>query len=105
MLNSHAPEYSNWEHMNQRCNNKHHKHFKYYGGRGIKICARWKSFVNFLTDMGPKPTSLHTLDRFPDPAGDYKPSNCRWATRKEQAQNKNPRSVEARRKQTEAART
>lgn len=104
MLISETSEYSSWEHMNQRCRNRHHKHFRLYGGAGIKICSRWRSFKNFLADMGLKPTPKHTLDRFPNPAGDYKPGNCRWATRKEQGQNKNPRNIEARRQQTANAR-
>jgi hypothetical protein len=104
MLISETSEYSSWEHMNQRCRNRNHQNFHLYGGRGIKICDRWRSFKNFLADMGLKPTPKHTLDRFPNPAGNYQPSNCRWATMKEQGQNKNPRSVEARRQQTANAR-
>jgi hypothetical protein len=79
-------EYSSWEHMRARCRNPKHKHYSYYGGRGIKVCERWDSFINFLADMGSKPTKAHSLDR-KDPNGNYEPSNCRWATRKEQALN------------------
>ena len=96
--------YSSWEHMKQRCLNKNHKHYAYYGGRGVSICDRWlHSFENFLADMGPKPSAKHTLDRWPDPYGNYEVKNCRWATRKEQSRNLRPRSNEARRKQTEKA--
>ena len=78
--------YSSWLHMKQRCLNKNHKHWDYYGGRGIKICDRWiNSFESFLKDMG-EANGL-TLDRI-DSDGDYKSSNCRWTTRKEQANNR-----------------
>ena|SRR5271156_1516101 len=83
-----SSEYSSWQAMKSRCLDSNHKHFRYYGGKGVTICERWKnSFPNFLADMGRKPTSLHTIDRFPDPYGNYEPSNCRWATRKQQAAN------------------
>lgn len=78
--------------MKARCKFENtHVHYKYYGGRNVKVCKRWlHSYENFLADVGRKPTPLHTLDRYPDPAGDYKPSNVRWATRKQQSNNLNP---------------
>ncbi len=78
--------YRSWQDMKTRCQNPNHPQFKNWGGRGIKICDRWMDFVNFLADMGEKPEGL-TLDRINND-GNYEPSNCRWATPKEQAQNR-----------------
>jgi len=77
--------YMVWCDIKKRCNNKNNKDYKYYGGRGIKVCKRWSKFENFLRDMGEVPSGL-TLDRINNDLGYFK-KNCRWATRKEQANN------------------
>ncbi len=86
--------YHTWQSMHNRCHNEKFFLYKNYGGRGISVCERWKSFENFLEDMGERPPDT-SIDRFPDQDGNYEKSNCRWATRIQQARNqKNNRIIE-----------
>lgn len=82
-----TPEYRSWRKMRRRCMDPKVVGYKNYGGRGIQICERWNDFSAFLTDMGPKPTPTHSIDRINN-NGDYEPANCRWATRSQQRRNK-----------------
>lgn len=83
---THPSEYRAWSCMRTRCSNPKFVDWDIYGGRGIRVCARWSSFANFFEDMGVKPSPKHSLDR-KDSNGNYEPDNCRWATPKEQANN------------------
>lgn len=75
-----------WVSMVQRCTNPKAQTWRYYGGRGIKVCKKWMKFENFYKDMGEPPTKNHSLDRI-DNSKNYCKSNCRWATKKEQQNN------------------
>ena len=81
------PEYGPYSSMMTRCYNAKYKLFHRYGGRGIEVCERWRnSFLDFLADMGPKPTPEHSLER-KDNDGNYEPGNCVWIPMVEQSRN------------------
>ena len=82
-----SPEYRSWESMKTRCYNVNTTQYCDWGGRGIEVCERWlNSFKNFYQDMGDRPQGKYSLDRI-NVNGNYEPTNCRWASRTEQARN------------------
>lgn len=91
----HNGVYRIWVMMRRRCNNSTHVSYKYYGGIGIKVCPQWDNdvdgFENFLKHIGPRPSDGHSIDRYPNNAGNYEPGNVRWATDEQQANNKRPK--------------
>ncbi len=93
----HTFEYAILKAAIQRCENSKSCSYKNYGGRGISVCDRWKhgedgktGFECFIQDIGPRPNSRLSLDRI-DNEGNYEPGNCRWATTKQQMNNRRPR--------------
>ncbi len=89
-----TPTYVSWMGMIQRCTNTKNPKYPEYGGRGIKVCERWRTFENFLADMGERPEGT-TIDRYPNNDGNYESGNCRWATPSQQAANRRPRRKRA----------
>jgi len=92
--NKFSGEYHSWSSMLTRCLNSRSNAYKYYGGRGITVCERWRVFENFLADMGPRPSGF-SLDRI-NVNENYEPSNCRWATASMQSKNRRTKGAERR---------
>lgn len=83
-------EYRAWLNMWNRCTNAQRDDYRYYGGRGITVCERWKEYPAFIADVGRSPGRGYSLDRYPDKNGPYAPDNCRWATWQQQRANQRP---------------
>jgi hypothetical protein len=89
MKNAKHPLRGIWAGIIQRCENQNNPAYHRYGGAGISICRRWReSFNAFVMDIGERPTLGHSLDRFPNPSGNYEPGNVRWATQVQQCRNR-----------------
>lgn len=84
---SRTREHRIWLGIIRRCTDERRPEYPSYGGRGITVCERWQSFENFIADMGKAPSNRHSIDRIDNDRG-YEPSNCRWATPKEQRANR-----------------
>lgn len=90
-----SPTYKSWDSMRARCTYPSNPAFAYYQKHGVTLCDRWRTgeggksgFECFLDDMGERPSMNHSIDRWPNPTGNYERSNCRWATKREQANNR-----------------
>ena len=84
---TYTPEFNIWTSMKMRCENPNHHAYASYGGRGIKVCERWKnSFPNFIADMGYRPSSEYSIERIKVNEG-YNPDNCKWIPKREQPKN------------------
>ena len=89
VLSARTTEYTIWTKMIARCENQRDRGYPLYGGRGITVCDRWRDdFTVFLSDVGRRPSLRHSIDRYPDPHGNYEPSNIRWATSLQQGSNR-----------------
>lgn len=83
----HPDGYYSWRNMLLRCLDPKHHRYEHYGARGISVAPRWRQLDTFLSDMGPRPSRYHSIERL-DVNGDYEPLNCVWATVREQSRNK-----------------
>jgi hypothetical protein len=83
-----SSEFGIWEKMHSRCEDKENVAYKHYGASGVTVCERWRDFREFYLDVGKRPSPKHSIDRHPNPGGNYEPDNVRWATSTEQARNK-----------------